>query len=135
MTTIIMLLLFPIGLYTYFFIEKKDQQKYQAVFDDFEVSTNKRNILDSQKLELFEQMLEQNGYEIVEQNKKAVVGEKKVLSMSFMMMGLGLYIVGLFLYLFYYFYFQKPHRVEFRLLQSSSLTNMIDKNNGEKIDV
>jgi len=114
MTTIIMLLLFPIGLYTYFFIEKKDQKKYQAVFDDFEVSTNKRNILDVQKLELFEQMLEQNGYEIVEQNEKAVVGEKKVLSMSFMMMGLGLYIIGLFFYLFYYFYFQKPHRVEFK---------------------
>jgi len=127
MTTIIMLLLFPIGLYTYFFIEKKDQKKYQAVFDDFEVSTNKRNILDVQKLELFEQMLEQNGYEIVEQNKKAVIGEKKVLSMSFMMMGLGVYIIGLFFYLFYYFYFQKPHRVEF--------TNTIDKNNGEKIDV
>ena len=114
MTTIIMLLLFPIGLYSYFFIEKKDQQKYQAVFDDFEVSTNKRKISDLEKLELFEQMLEQNGYEIVEQNRKMVVGEKKVLSMSFMMMGLGLYIVGLFFYLFYYFYFQKPHRVEFK---------------------
>jgi hypothetical protein len=103
----------PIGLYTYFFIEKKDKEKYQAVFDDFQVNTLKREITNAQKLELFEQMLEQNTYEIREQTQEYVVGEKKVLSMGLMMMGLGVYIIGLFFYLFYFYLFQKPHRVEF----------------------
>ena len=115
MTTIIMLLLLPIGLYSYFFIEKKDRKKYQAVFDDFEKKTNQRTISNEQKLEMFEQMLEKNGYEIVEHNKQEVIGEKKVLSMSLMMMGVGFYILGLFLYLLYFYLFQKPHRVEFKL--------------------
>ena len=51
-----MLLLFPLGLYTYFFIEKKDREKYQAVFDNFEKSTNQRAISNNQKREMFEQM-------------------------------------------------------------------------------
>jgi hypothetical protein len=80
--------LFPIGLYTYFFIEKKTKKEYQEVFDNF-----------------FEQMLLQNEYEITSISK----------SLEFIFMGLGLYIVGLFFYLAYYFWFQKPHRVEFFL--------------------
>ena len=115
MTTVLMILMFPLGLYTYFYIEKRDKEKYQTVFDDFEIKTNKREIPNKHKLELFEQMLEQNTYEVVEQTSSKVVGEKKVLSMSFMMMGLGLYIVGLFFYLGYYYFFQKPHKVEFTL--------------------
>jgi len=115
MTTVLMLLLFPIGLYTYLVIEKKDKEQYQAVFDNFQASTNKRNISDAAKLELFERMLEQNTYEIKEQTSTMVVGEKRVLSMGLMMMGLGVYILGLFVYLLYFYYFQKPHRVEFKV--------------------
>jgi len=115
MTTILMLLLFPIGLYTYFVIEKKDKEQYQAVFDDFQTTTTARKISDAEKIELFERMLEQNSYEIKEQTNSSVVGEQKVLSMGLMMMGLGIYIIGLFFYLFYFYYFQKPHRVEFKL--------------------
>jgi len=114
MTTILMMFLFPIGLYTYFVIEKKTKKEYQLVFDNFQKKTSSSTkITDAEKVHLFEQMLLQNGYTIVSINKSMVVGEKKVLSMAFIMMGLGIYIVGLFFYLAYYFWFQKPHKVEF----------------------
>ena len=116
MTTIIMLFLFPIGLYTYFVVEKKTKKEYQKVFDNFQESTSlSTKYTHEEKLNRFEQMLEQNGYEVVSVSKNRVVGEKKVLSMGLILIGLGVYMVGLFFYLAYYFWFQKPHRVEFCL--------------------
>jgi len=114
MTTLLMMLLFPIGLYTYFVIEKKTKREYQAVFDNFQKQTiNNTKLTSQEKINLFEQMLLQNEYEVIEINKSCVIGEKKVLSLAFIFMGLGLYIVGLFFYLAYFFWFQKPHKVEF----------------------
>ncbi len=116
MTTLLMMFLFPIGLYTYFVIEKRTKKEYQKVFDDFQKSTSlSTKYTDAEKIARFEQMLEQNGYEVTSVTENRVVGEKKVLSMAFIFMGLGLYIVGIFFYLAYYFWFQKPHRVEFSL--------------------
>ena len=113
MTTILMMFLFPIGLYTYFVIEKKTKKEYQLVFDDFQKKITNSKITKEEKKHLFEQMLLKNGYTIVSIDQSTVVGEKKVLSIAFIMMGLGIYIIGLFFYLAYYFWFQKPHRVEF----------------------
>ena len=114
MNTIIMLFLFPIGLYTYFVIEKKTKIEYQKVFDDFQERTSLEvKYTDKEKINRFEQMLRGNGYEVIYVKKDVVVGEKKVLSLAFILMGLGLYIIGLFFYLAYYFWIQKPHRVEF----------------------
>ena len=116
MTTILMMFLFPIGLYTYFVIEKKSKKEYQKVFDDFQIKTSTNSKLEAKdKINLFEQMLLQNEYEVTEINEYSVVGEKKVLSLAFIFMGLGLYIIGIFFYLAYYFWFQKPHKVEFYL--------------------
>ena len=108
--------MFPIGLYVYFGREKKDKVVYQKVFDDFHEKTlANKNLTDKEKLQRFEQMLEQNAYEIVEVSEQRVVAKKKVLSMGLMMMGLGLYIVGLFVYLLYFYSFQKAHEVVFEL--------------------
>jgi len=116
MTTIIMLLMFPIGLYIYFNVEKQDNKRYLAVFDDFYHQTLKSSSLsDSDKIVRFEQMLEKNGYELIEVTKSRVVAEKKILSMGLMMIGIGVYFIGLLIYLLYYFYLQKPHRIEFAL--------------------
>jgi hypothetical protein len=116
MTTILMLLMLPIGLYVYFGREKKDKEVYLAVFDDFYKKTVKSKILsEHQKIERFEQMLEQNGYKIVEVTSTKVVAQKKILSMGLMMIGIGFYIIGLFVYLLYYFYLQKPHEIVFEL--------------------
>ena len=116
MTTILMILMLPIGLYVYFGVEKKDKLAYQKVFDDFHAKTlANKNLTDKEKILKFEQMLEQNDYEIVEVTEQKVVAKRKILSMGLMMIGLGLYIVGLFLYLFYFYVFQKPHTVVFTL--------------------
>ncbi len=114
MTTVLMLIMLPIGLYVYFGKEKKDRNIYQAVFDDFELTTaNRKNLSNREKIELFEQMLEQNGYKIVEVTQTTVKARKKILSMGLMMIGTGVYIVGLLVYLVYYFYLQKPHEIIF----------------------
>jgi hypothetical protein len=108
--------MFPIGLYVYLGKEKQDKIAYQKVFDDFHEKTlANKNLTDKEKLLRFEQMLEQNAYEVIEVSEQRVIAKKKILSMGLMMMGLGVYIVGLFIYLFYYFYFQKPHEVVFKL--------------------
>lgn len=116
MTTILMLVMFPIGLYVYFGREKQDKITYQKVFDDFYKKTlHNKNLTNSQKLLRFEQMLEQNAYEVVEVTESRVVAKKKVLSLGLMMMGLGVYIIGIFVYLFYFYFLQKPHKVVFEL--------------------
>ena len=116
MTTILMIILFPLGLYVYFGREKKDKLAYQKVFDDFHAKTlANAKLTDKEKLLKFELMLEQNDYEIIEVTEKKVVAKRKILSMGLIMIGLGLYIVGLFLYLFYFYVFQKPHTVVFDL--------------------
>ncbi|CAA6808327.1 MAG: Unknown protein [uncultured Sulfurovum sp.] len=116
MTTVLMILMLPIGLYVYFGVEKKDKLAYQKVFDDFhQITIENTKLTDKEKLLRFEQMLEQNTYEIVEITEQRVVAKKKVLSMGLMMIGLGLYIIGLFVYLLYYATLQKPHKVVFTL--------------------
>jgi len=118
-TTVLMLLMLPIGLYVYFGKEKKDREVYQAVFNDFELKIAKRKELSNkEKIELFEQMLEQNGYNVVEVTDTTVKAQKKILSMGLMMMGIGIYIVGLLLYLVYYFYLQKPHEIIFDIYKT-----------------
>lgn len=114
MTTLLMMFLFPIGLYTYFFVEKRAKKEYQSVFDTFQKKIASDTTLSRQeKIISFKQMLLQNDYEIKSVNESSVIGEKKVLSMAFIFIGLGLYIVGIFFYLAYFFWFQKPHKVEF----------------------
>ncbi len=115
MITLLMIFLFPIGLYTYFFIEKKTKKEYASVFDNFRIQTqNNSRLTNKEKVALFAQMLIQNDYEITSINESMVVGEKKILSLAFIFMGLGIYIVGVVFYLAYYFWFQKPHKVEFK---------------------
>ena len=114
MTTVIMLLMLPIGLYTYFVIEKKNKKEYQKVFDDFQEDiSSQEKISSDEKLEQFIQMLVINGYKIKEESSHKVEGEKKVLSMGLMMIGTGFYFIGLIVYLLYFYFMQKPHKVVF----------------------
>ena len=128
MTTILMLLMFPIGLYVYYGVEKKDKRVYQSVFDNFYSETlNSKNLTEHEKIIRFEQMLDQNGYKIVEVTDRKVVAQKKILSMGLMMIGIGIYFIGLLVYLLYYFYLQKPHEIVFALdtdnLDNDNLNN------------
>jgi len=115
MTTIIMLFAFPIGIYI-LLGEKKNMQKYQAIFDDFYKNiTEDSDIDDKTKIKLFQDMLYNNRYEVVFADKQKVIGEKKIFSVGWMFVGIGTVYVGLIIYIIYFFYFQKPHHVEFAL--------------------
>ena len=114
MSQVIMIFLFPIGLYFYFFVEKKERVKNQKIFDDFKESIKSNTKLSSsEKKELYIQMLEHNDY-IITSSENTVLGEKKLFSMSLLAMGAGLYMVGMVFYLLYYYWVQKPHIVEYR---------------------
>lgn len=120
MSQVLMMLLLPIGLYTYFFVEKKNKRLYQHTFDAFaqKISQNK-NLSDEEKMQRYKAMLLSNGYTIVENTKTKIVGERKILSLGLMMIGTGLYIVGLLIYILYYYTMQKPHIVKFEIEKHS----------------
>ena len=112
MSQVIMLLLFPIGFYFYFFVERKQQPKYQKVFDDFQIKIQDDIVLSNEeKMKKFEDMLRHNGYIITESTRTSIKGEKRIFYASLLAMGLGLYFVGVLVYLIYYFWIQNPHVV------------------------
>lgn len=114
MSQVIMIFLFPIGLYFYFFVEKKERAKNQKIFDEFgESIKSNAKLSSSEKKEQLIQMLNYNDY-IVTSTENTVHGEKKLFSMSLLAMGAGLYMVGMVFYLLYYYLVQKPHVVEYR---------------------
>ena len=116
MSQVIMIFLFPIGLYFYFFVERRDRPKYQKIFDDFGAKVGADDRLsDTEKKEQYIQMLKQNGYKITKNTRNEVRGEKKILSMSLLAMSIGVYYVGVFVYLGYYFWVQKPHVVVYEI--------------------
>lgn len=114
MSQVIMWFLFPIGLYFYFFVERKNRPAYEKVFTDYEASVqNTPNLSDAQKIHQYKEMLRKNEYKIIETTPTSVVGEKRIFSMSLFAMSAGLYLVGVVFYLLYWYYLQKPHRVTF----------------------
>ena len=116
MTQVIMLFFFPIGLYFYFFVEKKNRPTYQKTFDDFQLEiSNNISLDDEQKRDIFRDMLLQNRYKITQLNKSVVRGEKRIFSMSLFIMSLGILYVGVVFYLIYYFWIEKPHVVEYEI--------------------
>ncbi|HFQ62365.1 MAG TPA: hypothetical protein ENK39_08750 [Epsilonproteobacteria bacterium] len=116
MSQLIMLFLFPIGLYFYFFVERKEKFKYQKVFDDFQIKIKDNIALNNeQKMQQYEEMLRHNGYNITSSTRTRIQGEKRIFYASLLAMGLGLYFVGALVYLAYYFWIQKPHVVVYEI--------------------
>ena len=107
MTTILLLLLFPIGALFYRY-ELKNRDTYQAIFDDYIRKVDESDLTDSQKLEQVKKLFLANRYEVTYHDNKKMVGERKVLSM-------GLLMMGLFFYVFYFFFFQKPHQIVYKV--------------------
>ncbi len=114
MSQVLMMLLLPIGLYTYFFVERKNKRAYQETFDLFSQHISQdAKLSDVEKMQRYKAMLLTNGYTITEETKTRIVGERKILSLGLMMIGMGLYVVGLLIYIIYYYSLQKPHIVIF----------------------
>ena len=114
MSQVLMMLLFPIGLYTYFFVERKNKRAYQETFDlFFQHISQDAKLSEVEKMQRYKAMLLTNGYTIIEESKTRIVGKRKILSLGLMMIGMGLYIVGLLVYIIYHYTLQKPHIVSF----------------------
>jgi len=121
MSQVIMLLLFPIGLYFYFFKERPSRPAYNKVFTDFETEIqDDTNLLETDKIQHYKDMLRKNEYRITETTSSCIVGEKRIFSMSLFAMSVGFYYIGAVIYLLYFYYFQTPHRVTFKISKQSS---------------
>ena len=115
MNTIIMIFALPIGIYI-LYQEKRAMRKYQAIFDDFFLKVNQDEVMEQkEKVDLLEDMLYGNRYDVVDKTKDSVTGEKKLFSVGWMFVGMGMAYIGLVIYIIYFFYFQKPHSVYFKL--------------------
>jgi hypothetical protein len=66
-------------------------------------------------MQQYKEMLQQNGYTIVETTANSIKGGKLILSTSLLAMSVGVYYVGMFVYLAYYYWMQKPHVVRYEL--------------------
>ncbi len=119
MTTIIMIFSFPIGLY-FLMQEKKGMKKYQKIFDDFakKVSEDKQ-MTQSEKINIFKEMLYTNRYEVTKTTQTSVWAEKKIFSVGWLFIGIGTFYIGLIFYVLYYYFLQKPHVVKFDLCATS----------------
>jgi len=121
MSQVIMWFLFPMGLYFYFFVERKNRPAYEKVFTDYEASVQSNTSLsDAEKIQQYKEMLRKNEYNIIETTPTSVVGEKRIFSMSLFAMSAGLYLVGVVFYLLYWYYIQTPHRVTFHTQRDSN---------------
>ena len=121
MSQVIMFLLFPIGLYFYFFKERPSRPAYNKVFTDFETEIqDDTNLLETDKIQHYKDMLRKNEYRITETTSSCIVGEKRIFSMSLFAMSVGFYYIGAVIYLLYFYYFQTPHRVTFKISKQSS---------------
>jgi uncharacterized membrane protein YukC len=115
MSQVIMMLLFPIGLYFYFFKERPSRPAYDKVFTDFETEIQEdTSLLETDKIQHYKEMLLKNEYKIINANSHCIVGEKRIFSMSLFAMSIGFYYIGAVIYLLYFYYFQTPHRVTFK---------------------
>ncbi len=115
MTTIIMLISLPIGIYM-LLGEKEEMRKYQAVFDNFYNELYLDNSLSKEeKLKLLQNMFYKNHYDVVGMQENSIKAQKKLFSVGWLFVGTGTLYVGLIIYMLYYFYFQKPHVLEFEV--------------------
>ncbi len=108
MSTILLMLLFPIGA-LFYYNEQKNKSKYQAVFDDYikKVDTSP-DLSNSQKIEQVRKLFLANRYEVTHESEDEIIAERKILSM-------GLLMMGLFVYVFYFFFFQKAHSIGYKI--------------------
>jgi uncharacterized membrane protein YukC len=101
----------PIGIYTLLF-EKKSKKKYDALFEEFYQKTlNNKKFSQKEKHDLMLQLLERNGYNLIEETPNKIIGEKKILSLGWILLGIGFIYIGVLFYLVYYYFIQKPHRL------------------------
>jgi len=105
----------PIGIYTIRF-EQKSKDKYHALFENFYQKTLKNNKLSKkQKMELIIELLNRNSYKITEHKEDYIAGERRILSLGWIILTLGFFYIGVIFYLIYYYFIQKPHKLSYKI--------------------
>ena len=108
MSTILLMLIFPIGA-MFYYNEQKNKGKYLAVFDDYIKKIDEDDdIAVAQKITQIRKLFLANRYEVTYESADEIIAERKILSM-------GLLMMGLFVYVFYFFFFQKPHKIDYKI--------------------
>ena len=108
MTTILLMLLFPIGA-IFYYNEQKNKGKYLAVFEDYmKKIDNDSDISNADKISQVRKLFLANRYEVTYESQDEIIAQRKILSM-------GLLFMGLFFYVFYFFFFQKPHSIGYKI--------------------
>lgn len=113
-SVIISFLALPLGLLL-IVKEWKDQQKYQAVFDDYLEHIESSSMNHHLKMAKLRMMLEHNYYHILSVEPYEIKAERKIFSLGWLIFSLGFFYLGALVYIMYYYKFKKPHKVSFAL--------------------
>ena len=113
MTTVLMIILFPIGI-IFFIYERRNRKENKQIFDDYtlEVMSHESYTL-KEKVHKITHMYENNHYKVLTQTDTHAVVAKKHYSIGLTFMGYGsLNLIGLSFYLIYFFFIQKEEIIE-----------------------
>lgn len=115
MGTILLLLLFPIGLITYFW-DKKNYQQTLETFENYIVKIKHADLQDEDKIEKIDHMFYNNNYKITSKDTSTLRVEKKHFNIGILLMVFGLFnYFGIVGYIVYYKFFLKPRRLNIDL--------------------
>ena len=111
MGTVIMVLIFPLGL-AFFFFEKRTNRENQELFNTYVEKIKNSGLSNSETLKIIDQMYYDNGYKRVLLNDEELIVEKKnfQLGVALMMLGTMAYF-GPFFYYLYFRYLKKPDQI------------------------
>jgi hypothetical protein len=112
MTTVFMLVMFPIGVIMLFW-EKRTRQENLELFMEFtQEVVNHDEYDDETKVKKIVHMYEINHFKVLSQTKEEAVVEKKHVSVALIFMSYGsLNLIGLGIYIIYFFFFKKPEQI------------------------
>jgi hypothetical protein len=108
MSSILMMFILPLGIIVFFWDRKNYAQNLQT-FSDYVEKISRADMASSEKIELIDEMLYQNGYSRVERTEGSLKVLKKHFNLGvlFIFVGIMTYF-GLLFYWIYYRFLLKP---------------------------
>lgn len=108
MTTVILLLIIPIGA-LFYLQDKKVQKEHQNIFNSKIKQVQQSDECINIKIKNIDEFFYQNGFKIINRTECSFIAEKKYISIGaiMMLMGVSAYFAFLIYYLYYKF-FKKP---------------------------
>ena len=115
MTTIILLLMFPIGIAVYFF-DKKLKKQNEEIFNAYVEKIMLMDISKKDMLDQIDEMYYANGYKRVSKTDTTLLLEKKHFNLGVLFMFFGVFLYfGIIFYLIYYYFILTPEKIDLSL--------------------